>query len=153
MLAFRLVWTLPLAATILLAQSQPKLSRADIDRWMTDLSNWGRWGKEDQMGTINLITPAKRRQGAALVREGVTVSLARDAETQQAADNQSPFSHEMTNTYKNAIAGQYCLDRYSKWESGCICVGIGFHYYGNSYSPTSRTDSIISRTSGLSESI
>src|SRR5438552_2921737 len=27
---------------------------------MTELSNWGRWGKDDQAGTINLITPAKR---------------------------------------------------------------------------------------------
>ena len=31
---------------------------------MTELSNWGRWGKEDQMGAVNLITPAKRKQAA-----------------------------------------------------------------------------------------
>ena len=38
-----------------------RLSKADIDRWMTELSNWGRWGKEDQLGAVNLITPEKRR--------------------------------------------------------------------------------------------
>ena len=41
---------------------------------MTELSNWGRWGKEDQMGTVNLITPAKRKEAAALVKEGVPLA-------------------------------------------------------------------------------
>jgi kynurenine formamidase len=64
------------------------LTKADIDAWMKDLSNWGRWGKDDQAGTINLITPAKRRQAASLVRDGVSVSLSLDADIplQGAAD-------------------------------------------------------------------
>jgi kynurenine formamidase len=56
------------------------LSKQDIDRWMTELSNWGRWGKQDQAGTVNLITPAKRKQAAALVKEGISVSLSLDAD-------------------------------------------------------------------------
>jgi kynurenine formamidase len=56
------------------------LTQADIDRWMTELSNWGRWGKDDQAGTVNLITPAKRRQAAALIREGISVSMSLDAD-------------------------------------------------------------------------
>jgi hypothetical protein len=32
------------------------------------------------MGSVNLITPAKRKQAAALVRDGVSVSLARDTD-------------------------------------------------------------------------
>ncbi len=47
------------------------MTKADVDRWMTELSNWGRWGKDDQLGTLNLITPAKRRGAAALVKDGV----------------------------------------------------------------------------------
>ena len=46
-----------------------------FDRWMTELSNWGRWGVEDELGTLNLITPEKRIQAASLVRAGITVSL------------------------------------------------------------------------------
>ena len=23
------------------------LTKEDVDRWMTDLSNWGKWGKDD----------------------------------------------------------------------------------------------------------
>ena len=56
------------------------LTKEDVDRWMTELSNWGKWGKDDQAGTINLITPAKRKAAAALVREGVSVSMALDAD-------------------------------------------------------------------------
>jgi kynurenine formamidase len=76
------------------AQSQPQhqeATRADFDRYMTELSNWGRWGKDDQMGAVNLITPAKRKQAAALVKEGASFSLARNAETEPAVDNPQPI--------------------------------------------------------------
>src|SRR5712691_11277924 len=56
------------------------LTKEDVDRWMTELSNWGKWGKDDQAGTINLITPAKRKAAAALVREGFSVSMSLDAD-------------------------------------------------------------------------
>jgi kynurenine formamidase len=40
------------------------------------VSNWGRWGPDDQRGTLNLITPEATRRGAAAVRSGVAYSLA-----------------------------------------------------------------------------
>ncbi len=52
-------------------------TEAQMLEWMTSLSNWGRWGEDDQMGCLNLIVPAKRKQAAALVRDGVAVSCAR----------------------------------------------------------------------------
>ncbi len=55
----------------------PLMSRASFDSIFARVNNAGRWGAQDQVGTLNLITPAKRRAAAALVREGVTVSLAR----------------------------------------------------------------------------
>ncbi|HEY4631115.1 MAG TPA: cyclase family protein [Blastococcus sp.] len=39
-------------------------------------SNWGRWGADDVLGTLNFLDGAKRREGAALVRRGVSFSLA-----------------------------------------------------------------------------
>ena len=42
--------------------------------WMDSLSNWGRWGKDDQMGTLNLITDAKRTPAAGLVKEDLSVT-------------------------------------------------------------------------------
>ena len=51
---------------------------AQVDAWMTSLSNWGRWGDDDEMGTLNLVTPAARQRGAALVADGTVVSCAHD---------------------------------------------------------------------------
>lgn len=87
-----------LGLTILMGQTQPSLKKADMDRWMQELSNWGRWGKTDQMGTVNLITPARRKAAAALVREGVSVSLSREADRAASADNAQPFVQSMTSS-------------------------------------------------------
>jgi hypothetical protein len=46
----------------------PLVTQAEYDRWRAELSNWGRWGKDDEMGTLNLITPAKRKAATALVK-------------------------------------------------------------------------------------
>lgn len=91
--------------------ARPK-TKADIDRLMTELSNWGRWGKDDQLGTINLITPEKRRQAYSLVKEGITFSLARPAEKTAAADNPDPFVQKMTLTGLNN-PGQFASDTYT----------------------------------------
>jgi kynurenine formamidase len=76
-------------------RTAPTVTRAEFERWKKELSNWGRWGKDDQIGALNLITPAKRRQAAALVKEGISVSLSRDADTAKAIDNPDPFEHHM----------------------------------------------------------
>ena len=62
------------------AQGQPdgEVTKEQFDRWMTELSNWGRWGADDQLGALNLVTPAKRVQAARLVETGRVVSMARD---------------------------------------------------------------------------
>jgi kynurenine formamidase len=47
-----------------------------FDELATKVSNWGRWGGQDQRGTLNLITPAAVRNGAAAVQAGEAFSLA-----------------------------------------------------------------------------
>ena len=80
------------------AQSSPDALdiKADLTRWKTELSNWGRWGAHDEIGALNLVTPAKRRQAAALVEDGVSVSLSRDMDFAPSADNPWPFEREFT---------------------------------------------------------
>jgi hypothetical protein len=46
-----------------------------LKHWEKELSNWGRWGKDDERGLLNLITPEKTKQATALVKEGKTVTL------------------------------------------------------------------------------
>jgi len=105
------------------AQSSHTVSKADVERWMTELSNWGRWGKEDQIGTVNLITAAKRKQAASLVKEGITVSLARLIDTKTAPDNGNPFQHTMQNTGANPLARSFSMDTFS----------VLYHGYGHTH--------------------
>lgn len=95
-----------------ITQTRHAVTAEQVERWMKELSNWGRWGKEDQLGTLNLITPAKRQAAARLVRDGVTVSLSRDAAKEPAVDNGSPFGHKMNATGVNN-PGQYAMDTLS----------------------------------------
>lgn len=74
----------------------PALDADDIDEMFNAVSNWGRWGDDDQRGTLNLVTPEKRRQAAALVREGLSVSLAQDFSTEEEVDNTMPMQIIMT---------------------------------------------------------
>ncbi len=69
-------------------------SEEDFRRAMKELSNWGRWGQDDELGAANLITPAKRKQALALAKEGVPISLAHDVAQEKAAD--APFILERT---------------------------------------------------------
>jgi len=61
-------------------------TEADFNRALKELSNWGRWGNDDELGASNLITPAKRRQALALAKEGLTISMAHDIVQEKAAD-------------------------------------------------------------------
>jgi kynurenine formamidase len=103
----RAIQTAAMFALLASAQS-PIVTKPEFDSLMKELSNWGRWGKTDQEGSINLITPAKRKAAAALVKEGVSVSLSRDLDTRQAVDNSSPFSSKMN----PPVDGQFNMDEY-----------------------------------------
>lgn len=61
-------------------------TEAEVLGYFETLSNWNRWGPDDELGTLNHITPDARRAAAALVREGLTVSCAWDIETTPRAD-------------------------------------------------------------------
>jgi len=129
----------------------PTISAQEIDDMFNALSNWGRWGDDDQSGTLNLITPEKRRQAASLVREGISVSLSKNYSTEEAVDNVSPmqvimtippaapvamdewriFYHGLTYTHMDAMCHAYYKDQaYNGFpvtdvtEEGCSTSGI-----------------------------
>ena len=79
-----------LSAAVVETQSHPTMtSKTDFLRAMDELSNWGRWGDDDELGAANLITPETRKAAAALVTEGITVSLAHDVIQVEAIDASS----------------------------------------------------------------
>lgn len=57
--------------------------------WERELSNWGRWGPDDQRGTLNLITPQKTVEATRLVRDGFTVGLQHFPRMEDAVDSQT----------------------------------------------------------------
>jgi kynurenine formamidase len=100
---------LGLTAQQLSSQTAPRreVTATEYESWKKDLSNWGRWGKDDQIGALNLITAAKRKEAAALVKEGFSVSLAGDADTVKAVDNPFPYEHEMLAIGNDRIGVRY----------------------------------------------
>ena len=94
-------------ATAQPAGSDRTVTAAQYEQWKAELTNWGRWGADDEIGALNLITPAKRLQAVALVEDGVTVSLAGDADTVEAVDNPYPYGHEMVGISSDRLSIRY----------------------------------------------
>ncbi len=69
-------------------------TQADVDGYLAN-RNWGRWGPDDQVGAINLITPEKRVQAAGLVKSGRLISLSRMLPKIPGPGNSHPVQHWM----------------------------------------------------------
>jgi kynurenine formamidase len=91
------------------------------DALFESLSNWGRWGENDQKGTVNLITPETRVAAAQLVQAGVSVSMAHEVLDEPAADNFSPYDHRMTSIGSSP----------GPWSGDFI--GVSYHGYAHSH--------------------
>jgi len=79
----------------------------EVAAFHRSLSNWGRWGDDDRLGTLNLATPERAAAAAAGVRSGRTVGCARPLPTQPAADNPRPALHHMTATASEGSGGDW----------------------------------------------
>jgi kynurenine formamidase len=106
-----------IAPLVALAPEEPRPPRnaAEFDALFQQVKNWGRWGANDELGSVNLVTAAKRRQAAALVKSGETVSLAHNPLTEKADDNSNPFEHTMLRGFS--------MDRYA----------VSYHGYAHSH--------------------
>ena len=86
------------ACTAGVDSQEPRTPRnlEEFDALFQEYNNWGRWGADDERGTMNLITEEKTREAAALVRRGITVSLAHNPMPDEAVDNpDAAFNHTM----------------------------------------------------------
>ena len=87
----------------------------DLERALPALSNWGRWGHDDQLGTLNFISAKTRLAAAALIRTGRVVPLGREIST--TTPQLRDFSYKMTR-YQDPLPE----------EAGCIdAVGMTCH--------------------------
>jgi len=65
----------------------------DYREYPTRFRNWGRWGDDDELGTLNFVTPEVRRASAACVVDGRSISCARPVDTMAGPANPYPARH------------------------------------------------------------
>jgi kynurenine formamidase len=85
-----------------MSESKPdcrRMSAEEFDRLFASLQNWGRWGSDDERGTLNYLTPEKVRAAAALVRRGRSVSLSIPINTIAGPDNPNPALYYVNTTH------------------------------------------------------
>lgn len=135
-----LITALIVAGPVAAQRDHTIASEEDFERAMEELSNWGRWGDDDELGASNLITPAKRIAAAQLVREGLTVSLAHDVNQEQAIDASTVLTREVLRVSPTGASDQYQYDGsyhgtiHSHLDSvDCHIMHNGFGYNGVSY--------------------
>jgi len=105
----------------------PLPTEEEVLRYASTLTNWGRWGKDDELGTLNLVTPEKRLQAVKLIRDGISVSCSWPITTDPAPDVTRTALHYMTGSGES-----FALDPnqqpWSQQDSGDF-IGIAFHGY------------------------
>src|ERR671938_901578 len=65
-------------------------TQRDVEQLALACRNWGRWGEDDELGTLNYVTPERVREAAALVRTGRRVSMAIPINKVAGPDNPMP---------------------------------------------------------------
>jgi kynurenine formamidase len=72
------------------------VSLAGFDKMFEAVKNWGKWGPDDERGTMNYITPDKIAAAGKLVKSGRTVSMAIPINKAAGPDNPNPAVHLMS---------------------------------------------------------
>lgn len=70
-------------------------TKEEVDSYLRDRRNWGRWGDRGGAGAINLITAEKRLKAVSLAKTGRTVSLSRPFPVTPSIENPHPAQHFM----------------------------------------------------------
>ena len=93
--------------------------------YFDSLSNWGRWGEDDQLGTLNFLTTEKTRQAVSLVREGTVISCARTIGFDPVPDAPAPPVHYMVESGEGWASGEKLTSRPT--QAATDFFGMVFH--------------------------
>ncbi|MDD7938918.1 cyclase family protein [Actinomycetospora lutea] len=97
-------------AAVVAAGYDPAKPEEAVAAAVARVSRWGRWGADDVLGSLNLLTPAKRIEGAACVRTGVAFSLSQpfdEAGPQHGWKKRTNPVHTMLGTGHEALDGEF----------------------------------------------
>ena len=89
-------------------------SEQEVLEYFDLLSNWGRWGEDDQLGTLNFLNQEKVKQAVGLVQDGTTVSCARTVTFEAEADIPRPPLHYMLESGEGWASGDKVSSRPSQ---------------------------------------
>lgn len=98
--------------------SRGLLTDDELPAVYASISNWGRWGEDDELGTVNLITPAVTAKAAEEIREGVSVGFGSIDLSGNMAAPEPPTKHVMIKHGEEAPAG---------YDSAKDYLGIDYH--------------------------
>ena len=123
----------------------PGATQAQFEQWMTELSTWHRWGRDDQLGSANLITPAKRLQATSLVETGELVSLGHDVADDIGSDANRPFALDMIisldpDRIRDRVDIDYHGGFFTHLDALCHVVYDGKIYNGHDFRDTVTAD-------------
>jgi kynurenine formamidase len=123
----------------------PGATQAQFEQWMTELSTWHRWGRDDQLGSTNLITPAKRLQAVSMVETGETVSLGHDVADDTGSDANRPFALDMIISFdpdriRDRVDIDYHGGVFTHLDALCHVVYDGKIYNGHDFRDTVTAD-------------
>ena len=90
-----------------------RLTRRDVHKAAKRYRNWGRWGKDDHIGTLNFTTASDIVAAARLVRKGKVISLALNFDERGPQGGKTKYPalgrfnpiHVMTRTGTDAYSG------------------------------------------------
>ena len=99
----------------------------EVLSYFQKFSNWGRWGEDDQKGTLNFLTSEKILDSIALIKEGVTVSCARPLTFDPSPDAVGPAVHYMVESGEGWASGDKVTSRAS--QAATDYIGMVFHGY------------------------
>ena len=102
-----------------------KISIKEFDLLFDKLKNWGKWGKDDERGTLNYITPEKIIAASKLVKSGRKVSMAIPINKNPGPDNPNPGLHYMVNTHDIDIGSK---------DVGFAMDFLGIQFHGDCHS-------------------
>jgi kynurenine formamidase len=98
-------------------------TKEEVESYLSDRRNWGRWGNKGGAGAMNLVTPEKRLGAAKLVRSGRTVSLSRPFPVVPSVENARPAQHYVT-VWDREPGGGAAVDYYGVFYHGTAATHI-----------------------------
>lgn len=88
--------------------AKKQMTVEEFEELFESLKNWGKWGPQDERGTLNYITPEKVVHAAGLVQSGRSVSMEIPINTLAGPDNPNPAIHYMSTTHDVDVgSGEY----------------------------------------------